>query len=73
MLDRSTGTNSTRQIDLTESMKGLQFLSVSENAAFLGSGTIGSERNAFETGAEVLEDLRGHVEHSYSLLDSDVI
>ncbi len=69
------GTNVTRPGDLVESTRGLRFLSLSETAFFLASNpTVTSVgRAGFETGAEAIEDLRGHVNISYGLLDRDDI
>ncbi len=68
-------TNYTRPNDLAEAMKEFRFLSIGETAAFLWSNpTVTSfTRDGFETGAEALEDLRGHIRISHGLLDRDDI
>jgi hypothetical protein len=69
------GTNVTRPSDLVKSTSDLRFLSINETSYFWGvnptATTIG--RSSFETGAEVFEDLQGHLSMSCSLLDRDDI
>jgi hypothetical protein len=69
----SLGTNETRSNDLATATKEMRFLTISETACILGSGPTVSSRFGFETGGEVLRDLRDHLNVSYALLGRDDI